>query len=264
MCTTYVDPVYFRIFGRDGAPLGDRFEAEADADTSARPSVVWNGASFVVAYPAGGSWIEVRAEDGSEVSSERIPSHSGPFDLAYTGTHYAISLVRSDDWYFTHGMLGAFPSTETALARLERPGRPVLAWTGHGYVTAVLSRVRGMVNSDLAMQVLAIDPMGVARTALPIALSTSAGPGGFNNDRAPGIAGAPSQALVAWEDHRDGNADIYFARIASDGDVIQPATPVAATPDSSVMGAAAFAGDGFGVVWSDAGDLYFARVACPP
>src|SRR5690606_17508129 len=107
---------------------------------------------------------------------------------------------------------------------------------------------------------------------LPTALSTTVGTasGFFGLVVVPGVAGAPSHAVITRGDGRSRNEDIYFARMGSNGEQIKTARPEAVKEGASTMRAVAFAGDGFGVVWSEsetlssAGDLFFARVSCPP
>ena len=76
----------------------------------------------------------------------------------------------------------------------------------------------------------------------------------------PDIVWTGTEFGIVWEDRRDQNAEIYFARIDATGGVLQESR---LTFDPAVSGRPQLAwnGDGFGVAWSDErhgdGEIYF-------
>ena len=63
--------------------------------------------------------------------------------------------------------------------------------------------------------------------------------------------------LVAWEDHRNGNADIYGARISPDGTVLDPNGIAVSTASSTQQSAAvAFDDSNYIVFWGDMRNMY--------
>src|SRR5206468_5109528 len=69
---------------------------------------------------------------------------------------------------------------------------------------------------------------------------------------------------VVWQDDRDGNNEIYFARLNSSGAKIGPDVRVTNAPGSSRTPAVVWTGWEYGVVWYDDRDgnteIYFARL----
>jgi hypothetical protein len=80
----------------------------------------------------------------------------------------------------------------------------------------------------------------------------------------PSAAWDGSAYGVAWQDNRDGNYEIYFARVSPDGTVIVPATRVTNQASSSYRPTIAWTGSEYGIAWYDyrttTTDIYFTRV----
>jgi hypothetical protein len=79
------------------------------------------------------------------------------------------------------------------------------------------------------------------------------------------VASDGTDFLVVWQDMRNGNADIYGARVTADGKVLDPSGIAIATgTGSQVAPSIAFDGQGYLVVWGDdrngTSDIYGARV----
>jgi len=82
----------------------------------------------------------------------------------------------------------------------------------------------------------------------------------------PSLVAAGSEYGVAWQDKPDGNDDeIYFARIAADGDTLGGAVRVSFADDSSQVPSLAWSGTEYGVAWADrrsgSSEVYFERLA---
>lgn len=81
----------------------------------------------------------------------------------------------------------------------------------------------------------------------------------------PAVATADSMHLIAWHDSRNGVKDIYGARVAADGTVLQCSMAIAVAPSPQANPAVAFDGTNYLAVWQDlrlgsANDIYGIRV----
>ena len=78
-----------------------------------------------------------------------------------------------------------------------------------------------------------------------------------------------SEFGVSWYDSRDGNGEIYFARVSSSGSKLGSDLRVASAASASSSSSLSWTGSEFGVSWWDACDgndeIYFARIGgvCP-
>jgi hypothetical protein len=70
---------------------------------------------------------------------------------------------------------------------------------------------------------------------------------------------------VAWGDSRDGNTEIYFARLTEYGEKVGDDVRVTSSPGSSSSPSLVWTGSGYGVTWEDFrsenGVTYFARIS---
>ena len=84
-------------------------------------------------------------------------------------------------------------------------------------------------------------------------------------DSYPSLAWTGSEFGVSWYDYRDGNYEIYFARVSSSGAKLGSDLRVTSDASSSSYPSLAWTGSEFGVSWSDNRDgnweIYFARVS---
>ena len=67
----------------------------------------------------------------------------------------------------------------------------------------------------------------------------------------PAMAAGDFEHGVVWQDTRDGNSEIYFARLDAAGLKIGMETRLSDDPADSLEPAVAFGGQGYGVVWTD-------------
>lgn len=81
----------------------------------------------------------------------------------------------------------------------------------------------------------------------------------------PSIAWDGSAYGIAWRDDRNGNGEIYFARVASDGAVIVPARRITNATAASDHPSLVWTGSEYGLAWDDFRDgrfqIYFNRLA---
>lgn len=266
-CTTYTDPIFFVVgdsLGMMSAPV----QVRGDADNRPRPSIVWNGTSFVLGYSDGALFLEPWGVDAMRVAPRyQIPTaRREPFDLVSAGTRIAIAFAANDNLFFSHGGLGAFPASETNVSMVRRATQPSLAWTGDGYVIA--ANARDFLGAGRGVAVVGLDALGAPRGMATTLTETRTG--GFADEGPPpSVAAAPGQLLVTWVDESTGTSNVWFARLAPDGTVLQAPAPLAVTPGDSGQTSAAWADGAFGVTWVEdpntaPENLLFARVGCAP
>jgi hypothetical protein len=145
-------------------------------------------------------------------------------------------------------------------APLGSETRQLAVAAGSGSWLVVWSRP-GLQGEDLVG--LRVDPSGVPLDAAPFVISAATG-----DEQSPAVAFDGSGWLVVWQDHRVGPLlNIYAARVAQDGTVLDPAgIPVCTQDDHQRSPSVAFVDGVFVVVWQDrrAGtswDVYGARVS---
>jgi len=81
----------------------------------------------------------------------------------------------------------------------------------------------------------------------------------------PSLSWTGTEFGVSWTDNRDGNEEIYFARLSSSGDKLGSDLRVTSDASYSYIPSLAWTGSEFGVSWQDGRDgnyeIYFARVS---
>ncbi len=84
------------------------------------------------------------------------------------------------------------------------------------------------------------------------------------SESSPSVAWTGSEYGLAWQDERDGNWEIYFARFDADGRKVGSDVRVTAAANSSLNPSLAWTGTEYGVAWHDGRDgnweIYFARL----
>jgi hypothetical protein len=115
-----------------------------------------------------------------------------------------------------------------------------------GRHAAVFFRAQPHGNSEIYMVRLGLDPFDAAGVEPLRRISQAIGFSGY-----PSAAAAADGYVVAWEDERDGNKEIYVQKLpASGGDAGMPGRITAAPGDSSLPSIVQ-AGDGYWVAWMD-------------
>ncbi|MCZ6650645.1 MAG: MopE-related protein, partial [Acidobacteria bacterium] len=264
------EEIYFRNLDITGLPDGGETRVTTTIVSSRRPSLVWNGSEFAVA------WVDER--DGNpEIyfqrltalgalsgSARRVTSDaafSGEPDLIWTGTEYA--LAWSDEAAGNREITFARIATDSTITagptRLTSDSavseQPSLVWTGNGYGLAWTDQRD--LNKEI--YVLVLDSLG-SPSGSPQAVTANAAV-----SAQPCLAWNGSGFGVAWTDERDLNREIYF-RLVSAAGVPQGLFPTRITSDgnTSDQPVLAWTGEEFGVVWRDTrvfnAEIFFARI----
>lgn len=244
------------------------------------PKVASDGNGFLVVWQDdrndNGTWrvraarvtVDGEVLDGNGIIvSEFVDSQPLP-DVCWAGTHYLLA------WQQDTGTGG----TDVCVARLGADGilidvTPVVADADAGDQDSISMAFGGgqtlLAYRDPAggtyIKGVFVDQNGQA--SAPVAIANAPG-----TQKSPAVAFGSGLFLVAWEDYRGGlSPDIYAARVAADGTVLEPdaASHLALAVSFGAAAkspAVAFDGGAFVVAWEDdrevatVFDAYFARV----
>jgi hypothetical protein len=223
------------------------------------PAIAWGGSWFGV------TWQEGRDGDTGLEYFQAVDKfgrrQAGPVLLGGTATNSAKQ--SSVVWNGSEFAVAWLPNWQTvAFARIRPDGsavgstepywqaepkvsEPSLVWTGTGYGLAVRDNFR--IGTAFAR----IDIHG---NSVGVPLVVSRDPGD-----APSLAWTGTNFAIAWTDHRDGNAEIYFARIDTSGHKIGADVRITNTSIESTRPKLAWNGTEFGLVWFDSAH-YFMRL----
>ncbi|MEO0079883.1 MAG: hypothetical protein ABIK44_04315 [candidate division WOR-3 bacterium] len=141
----------------------------------------------------------------------------------------------------------------------NRQQLPAVAFDGTNYLVVWTDDRRGIYSQDIYGA--RVTPSGVVLDPQGIPISTA---GSFQNEAAVAFDG--TNYLVVWVDGRNGEYDIYGARVTPGGVVLDPNGIIVSTaPEDQYEPAVAFAGTNYLAVWHDDRtgsycDIYGARV----
>ena len=192
----------------------------------------------------------------------RVSDTAGRSDapsLVWTGSEYGIAWIDdrggNDEIFFARvaadGELLGEPTRVT-----DSPGEgrdPSLVWTGEEYAIAWVDDQEGNFEVYFARLSaggeLAADPLQVTDDP--------------EFSGSPALMWTGSELVIAWNDGRDGNFEIYLARLAPDGSKIGGDLRFTNDDEFSATPSIAWTGDELAIAWSDARDgnneIYFAR-----
>lgn len=239
------------------------------------PSIAWNGSNFLVA------WQDSRAGT-SDVYASRVSSAGAVLDAGGIAVSTAANIQlhpvvawNGSDFLVAWSDYRSGTNYDAYAARVSGAG-VVLDAGGIAVSTAANDQVPTTIASDgssflvvwqdtrsASFDIYAsrVSGSGVVLDAAGIAVST-----GGPDKGSPSVAWNGSNFLVAWEDFRSGNGDIYASRVSGAGVVLDAAGIAVSTPASGQFSpAVASDGSNFLVAWYDYrsvnGDIYAARVS---
>lgn len=173
--------------------------------------------------------------------------------LAFDGTNYLVVWEDQRSGYFYSDIYGA---RVTQSGMVLDPGgfpisiagywqiRPAVAFDGANYLV-VWTDGRNGQNSDIYGA--RVNTAGIVIDTIGILISNALG-----TQVSPAIVYGNNEYLIAWQDSRNGNADIYACRVTPDGIVLDTAgIPVDTTVSEQSQPALYFDGTNFLVVWRD-------------
>lgn len=211
--------IYFARLTEEGALLGTNIRVTNDPADSQRSSLAWTGSEFGVSWNDnrdGNSEIYFRrisdigdlVEDSVRVSNEDGDSFYP--SLAWTGSEYGIAWhdFRDGNWeiYFTRlSATGALMASDIRITNDPAySGSASLVWNGAEYA---LCWNDSIFDSDLEIFFRRMDGDG---SLIDDAIRIT---GAFGNSENPSLVWTGSEYGISWNDDRDGNAEIYFARV---------------------------------------------------
>ena len=168
--------------------------------------------------------------------------------VSFDGTNYFIT-YSSYDIYFWDEIYGEFlsPSGQSVGWGVNIGGSTVgddhrsrIAFDGTNYLVVWHALDKDILGSR-------VTPSGSNLDVTPIPICTATG-----NQTEPEVAFDGANYLVVWQDDRNGNMDIYGARVTPSGSVLDPeGFPICTQGSTQTNPAIAFDGTNYVVVWED-------------
>jgi hypothetical protein len=268
------------IYGARVSPAGTVLDRTGFAISTAMriqyaPAVAFGGTDYFVVWTdgrRGGDQTDVYGARvttaGSVLDTAGIPVGLGPYHqlypaLAYDGTNYLVTweYLLAPGFSDIHGARvstsGTVLDSIVICSADSGQAASAVAFDGTNYLVAwedERSSPAGDIYCARVSQAGSVlDPEGIE-------VSTT---GAFEEE--PVVAFDGFNYIVAWQDLRSASNDIYAARVASDGAVLDTAgVLVSDADDSQTIPALAFDGTNFLAVWKDlrstSGDIYGARI----
>ncbi len=273
-CRNGIYEIYFTRISVSGLKVGnDTRISDDDGHNSYKPSLVWTGSEYGV------SWEDERNGNreiyftkinasGSKIGNDtRISAdddhNSFNASLVWTGSEYGVAWGDDQNEYY-----------ETYFARINASGskigydtrisanddydsfNPSLVWTGSEYGVAW----HDYRDEDYEIYFARISPSG-----LKIGYDTRISINDDYDSLNPSLVWTGAEYGVSWEDYRNGDREIYFARISSSGLKIGNDTRISTNDEhSSSNPSLVWTGSEYGVSWSDFRnedrEIYFARL----
>lgn len=211
--------IFFARISEAGALLGSNIRITNDPSESATPSLAWTGSEYGLAwhdYRHGDAEILFRriSDIGDLVGDQvRVSNEDGDSfypSLAWTGSEYGIAWhdFRDSNWEIYFARLSATGALMASDIRItDDPaysGSASLVWNGAEYA---LSWNDSKFDDDLEIFFRRIDGDG---SLIDDELRIT---GAFGDSEHPSLVWTGSEYGISWDDDRDGNAEIYFARV---------------------------------------------------
>jgi hypothetical protein len=221
---------------------------------STNPSLVWNGSGFGVSF-------EDDRDGNAEIYFQRLDASGAPAGtatrvtndvggsfrprLAWSGSEHGVFWDDNQGTRQIYGSRldadGIKLAPDIAIATSGIAKKVSVAWTGTSY---------GMIWEDdrdgpFRIYFARIDPTG-ARIGADVRLSE--GPTLAVN---ASLAGTGDGFGAVWEDNRDGNSEIYFARLDAGGARTGLDVRVTTDPNESTYPTVVWSGTEYGVVYQD-------------
>jgi hypothetical protein len=200
------------------------------------------------------------SSDGSKIGlDQRLTTYtfgSVYTSLSWTGSEFGVAWqdwrnIHSDIYFTRVSSSGAKVGSDLRVEEYPSDSHyPSLAWTGSEF------GVSWHYSDEIYFT-----RVSSAGTGIGSFLRVTTDPSWSIN---PSLSWTGSEFGLSWEDYRDGNWEIYFARISSDGIQVGDDTRITFSASMSTKCSLAWTGSEFGVSWHDYRDgnveIYFARI----
>jgi hypothetical protein len=260
--------IYFAPLAEDGTTVGPDRRVTYDSNNSERPSMAWTGSEFGV------SWNNINVdvhfvrlnEQGDTVGPDISVFSNSPRtypSLAWTGTEFGVAWheyqsFENDEIYFARisdSGVKIGGDVRVSYTSYEYSFCPSLAWTGSEFGVSWYDYT--VSDPDIFFKRIATDGNTIGpELRLYQDNEWSA---------VPSLVWAGTEFGVSWAEGRDGNLEIYFARISASGQKIGSDLRVTFYPGSSDLPSLVWTGSEFGVAWEDDrygyghDEIYFTR-----
>lgn len=144
----------------------------------------------------------------------------------------------------TNGTISA-PAGFTVSGAGAAQSMPALASNGTDFFAA-WHDFRDLNPQELNVYGTRITSAGVVTTPAGLLIA-----GGDQNQWFPNVASAGGDFLVLWDDRRNGNADVYAARISASGTLLAGNIPISVSPGNQRDPFAVGDGTNYFIVWTD-------------
>jgi len=252
--------IYFTTLDGSGNKIGFEKRITFTGDHSISSDIVWTGSGFGLVWQdyREGSWqiyMSRLSPDGDTLGPETRVSSGAVRSLSpaitWSGSEYGIAWedYRDGDWeiYFsTVDSSGTKTSGDTRIS--HQPGSSRFAdisWSGSEFGIAW----EGQEDTDTRTTIF-FTRVGADGNEI----SDDVKAGGSEGSHSPAIAWTGSEYGVAFEDHRDGNWEIYFSRLTATGSIIGQETRISKSGAWSLYPDLAWSGSEFGAAWVEGGD----------
>ncbi len=267
--------VNFRRYYADGTPAAAPVVVSVGGWSGASLPVclLWNGSQYAMAWGGGTNnepYLAILSAAGALLYGPTAASTATSLgtnpSLAWSGSGYA--LVWNDSRSGNADIYATLFNADATIANggashdlavctaANNQGAPSVAWSANGAYVIVWQDFRTGTKYEIYQA--ALMPSG-AVTAGPALVS------GASSSYAPSLVGAGGGFGMAWYDTRDGNNEIYFARLDAGGGKIGADLRLTNNVSDSNSPFLAWTGGEYGVFWRDnsggTNDVWFQRVS---
>jgi hypothetical protein len=264
--------IYFARLSVAGAKISTDLRITSEPSYSGYPSLSWTGSEFGVSWVDERNWPYIityfsrisaaGAKIGADLRVTNAATDSVNPSLSWTGSEFGVSWEDGRDG-----------NPEIYFVRLSEAGTeigsdlrvtsdanwsfdPSLSWTGSEFGVS-WEDYRDGVGSEIYFARVSV---AGAKIGADLRVTSAASTSAF-----PSLSWTGSEFGVSWQDNRDGNDKIYFARVSATGAKIGFDLRVTSAAAYSLYPSLSWTGSEFGVSWVDGRDgndeIYFARVS---
>ena len=266
--------IYFARFDQSGYKIGSEARVTWDPAMSSLPSLVWTGSEYGI------SWTDERNgyteiyfarldRSGNKIGSDIRITWDNEISffssIVWTGKEYGIAWLDARSGYFgvyfcRLDSFGNKIGTDIPIAVFDihsyRRPVPALVWTGSEYGISWQVFQDGNYDIYFARLDRSGNKIGSDIRVVRVIERVS-----FNF---PSLVWTGSGYGISWDEERDGNYEIYFARLNPSGNKISSDIRVTWDPANCYFPSLVWTGSEYGISWNayqdGKDDIYFARL----